>query len=105
MNDYEGSLNSVDFIKDEEFLGDIAEEMLTEFVEYATPLMKLDSPNAGDIVLGLSRLTPFVDTYKGKLPKKVREAVIVDFVNYVGVCCGIDLAMYTSDIASEREKS
>jgi hypothetical protein len=32
------------------------------------------------------------------------EAVVVDFINYIGVKCGIDYALYTSDV-QEGEKS
>ena len=29
------------------------------------------------------------------------DAVLVDFINYVGVCHGVDYALYTSDIKTE----
>ena len=29
------------------------------------------------------------------------DAVLVDFINYVGVCYGVDYALYTSDIKTE----
>ena len=30
------------------------------------------------------------------------DAVLVDFINYVGVCYGVDYALYTSDIKTEQ---
>lgn len=102
MNDYAPKHNSVKFIKDADFNEPVALEMLKEFIDYSTPTLKLDHPTVGDIVLGLARKTPFVDTYENKLRKEVREAVIIDFVNYVGVTYGMDLAMYTKDLNKER---
>jgi len=41
--------------------------------------------------------------YKGEVvPYSVVEALIVDFVNYVGYRQGIDLGLYTSDLRKER---
>jgi len=34
-----------------------------------------------------------------KVDKDVVEAVIVDFINYIGVCNCVDYAMYTSDLS------
>ena len=31
------------------------------------------------------------------------DAVLVDFINYVGVCYGVDYALYTSDIKTEQD--
>lgn len=102
MNDYKDTPQSVKFIKDRELEEVYAKEMLVQFIDHVTPKIKLDSPTTGDIVFTLARNTPFIDKCNIDLPKVMKEAVIIDFTNYVGVCCGMDLAMYTSDIAKER---
>ena len=100
MNDFEDVPNSVDFIKDE-FNEIKAQEMLIQFVDFAASRLKHDSPTTGDIVMGLSKMTPFVYDCETTLPQVIKEAVIIDFVNFAGVCCGMDLAMYTSDLSKE----
>ena len=39
-------------------------------------------------------------TPKTKIDPKVVDAVLVDFINFVGACGGVDYAMYTSDLPS-----
>jgi hypothetical protein len=102
MNDYKATPQSIQFIQDRELEEVNAREMLIQFVDYVTPNIKLDSPTTGDVVMCLARNTPFVDHCDIDLPMLTKEAVIVDFANKVGAYCGMDLAMYTSDIAKER---
>jgi len=30
--------------------------------------------------------------------REIRKAIVVDFINYVGACCGVDYGMYTRDV-------
>jgi hypothetical protein len=36
--------------------------------------------------------------------KEVSDAVIVDFINYIGTRMGVDYAMYTTDLTGEKRK-
>jgi len=38
-----------------------------------------------------------------KIEQNIIDAILVDFINYIGVKQGIDYAMYTSDLHRERE--
>jgi len=60
---------------------------------------------SGEVVYSLSDYAKeFVRKYKNpKLDQKVIDAIVVDFVNYFAAMhCGIDLAMYTSDLRTEK---
>lgn len=43
-------------------------------------------------------------TGKENIDPKVVDAVVVDFINYIGACCGVDYAMYTSDLDSPQRE-
>ena len=36
--------------------------------------------------------------------KTVSDAVVIDFINYIGVRMGVEYAMYTSDLVGEKRK-
>ena len=60
----------------------------------------------GEVVFSLSDYAQeFIREYKNpKLDQKVIDAIVVDFVNYfAGMHCGIDLAMYTSDLRNGKK--
>lgn len=62
----------------------------------------------GEVVFSLSDYAQeFIREYKNpKLDQKVIDAIVVDFVNYfAGMHCGIDLAMYTSDLRDGKKMS
>ena len=63
---------------------------------------------SGEVVFSLSDYAQeFIREYKNpKLDQKVIDAIVVDFVNYfAGMHCGIDLAMYTSDLRDGKKMS
>ena len=63
---------------------------------------------SGEVVFSLSDYAQeFIREYKNpKLDQKVIDAIVVDFVNYfAGMHCGMDLAMYTSDLRDGKKMS
>lgn len=99
MNNYKNIPNSIEFVKDEEFDEIAAKEMLMQFADMLAPKMKLDSPKVMDIINTMTRnASNFLDSYTSKLPQIMREAVVVDFINYFSGQYGIDLAFYTRDL-------
>ena len=63
---------------------------------------------SGEVVLSISNYAQeFIQEYKNpKLDQKVIDAVVVDFINYfAGMHCGIDLALYTSDLRDGKKRS
>lgn len=63
---------------------------------------------SGEVVFSLSDYAKeFIREYKNpRLDQKVIDAIVVDFVNYFAAMhCGIDLAMYTSDLRDEKKMS
>lgn len=110
MNDYDGS----DFSESD------AKDTLFDFVLVTSSKIKLDSPKVMDIVRGLSDNIPMY-LYSGKLsviledsdfskvaspdiPSKIKEAILVDFVNFFAAKHGIDYAMYTSDLKMKKNE-
>jgi len=95
MNDYEK----------EDFDEIVAKELVIQFVKHASPSLPSSNPKISDIAFGLARHTPFADDCGLDLPKVVKEAIVVDFTNYVAASHCMDLAMYTRDIDKERVKN
>ena len=91
--------------KDEEFDETLALELLNQFVEASLPHIKLDSPNVMDITNGLVQGIPFLNECVIKLTPTVKEAIIVDFINYVAGSHGLEFKMCTKDIAMEEESN
>ena len=63
---------------------------------------------SGEVVFSISDYAQeFIRKYKNpKLDQKVIDAIVVDFINYfAGMHCGMDLAMYTSDLRDGKKMS
>ncbi len=63
---------------------------------------------SGEVVFSISDYAKeFIRKYKNpKLDQKVIDAIVVDFINYfAGMHCGMDLAMYTSDLRDGKKMS
>lgn len=63
---------------------------------------------SGEVVFSISDYAQeFIRKYKNpKLDQKVIDAIVVDFINYfAGMQCGMDLAMYTSDLRDGKKMS
>lgn len=63
---------------------------------------------SGEVVFSISDYAQeFIRKYKNpKLDQKVIDAIVVDFINYFAVMqCGMDLAMYTSDLRDGKKMS
>ena len=54
-------------------------------------------PTSGDVLNIMSMYA--IASRSGQTENvKVVDALLVDFINYVGVCCGVDYGMYTKDL-------
>ena len=60
----------------------------------------------GEVVFSIvDHSKEFIREYKNpKLDQKVIDAIVVDFINYfAGMQCGMDLAMYTTDLRDGKK--
>lgn len=104
MNDYKYTPHSIEFITDKNFDEDVIQFMLIQFIDMTIPKMKLDSPKIMDILNALTNnASNFLNTHKTTIPQVIKEAVVVDFINYVASQFRVDLAYYTSDLNTVKE--
>lgn len=90
----------------QEFDEETALAQLNKFVLYCSPNMKLNNPSMTDILSTLSKtISIFKIEVPCNLPVEVIDAVLVDYVNYVGSTNGVDYGMYTIDIDPREEKT
>lgn len=104
MNHYNNTPNSVEFLKDEDFNEIVAKEMLMQFADMVSHKMILDNPKIMDIINPMTRnASNFLDTHQTTLPRVIKEAVVVDFINYFAAQYCVDLAYYTSDLNTKGD--
>ena len=52
----------------------------------------------GDVLNELTNQAQILFKEKRIILDEIDKAIVVDFINYVGMCCCVDYALYTSDI-------
>lgn len=72
----------------------------------STILPKISSkPTSGDILDLLTDNARVVRRTSFDLKQTTTDAILVDFINYVGGMCGVDWGLYTSDLSPKEPRS
>lgn len=73
----------------------IAEKVLADLLVAANPGGTMVLPVMNDLAAAAKRLSRTIEV---SLQRETTDAILVDFINYVGAQFGVDYAMYTSDL-------
>jgi len=87
--------------QDEDFDENLALDLLNEFIKASVPLINKINPHVNDILFGMTNGIAFLNDYETTLPENIKEALVVDLINYIGGAHGIEIVLMTKDIPTE----
>lgn len=74
-----------------------------DFLNALTHYAKNYAPQAAESVIRNSHMND-LDKIKSKAPSQAQiDALLVDFINYIGACQCVDYGIYASDLRDARE--